>query len=76
LLRQRKPKEGCGWQVVQAELDQSIELLFRDSQAYHLALKLYARQDEVIAGRNAIDLLRKVIAEYMSEDDDHTPLES
>jgi len=48
-------KGGAGPQVVQAELDRFIELLFRGSEAYSLALKLYVGQYEVIAGRDAAD---------------------
>jgi hypothetical protein len=42
MLKQRKPKEGCGWQFAQAKLGRFMELPFRDSEAYRLALKLYA----------------------------------
>jgi hypothetical protein len=69
VLRRGMRKEGCGWQVVEAELDRFIELLFRDSEAYHLALRLYAGRYEVIAARDAADILREVIAEHMPEDD-------
>jgi hypothetical protein len=57
MLRQREPKVGCEWQVVQAELDRFIELLFRASEAYRLALKLYAGMYEVVAARDAVDIL-------------------
>lgn len=40
---------GAGPQVVKAEIDRFIELLFRDYDAYRLALKLYAGRYEVIA---------------------------
>jgi hypothetical protein len=67
VLRRGMTKEGAGPQVVQAELDRFIELLFRDSEAYRLALRLYAGRYEVIAARDAADILRQVIAEYMPE---------
>jgi hypothetical protein len=73
VLRRGMTKEGAGPQVVQAELDRFIELLFQDSEAYRLALKLYAGRYEVIAGREAADILRQVIAEYMPEDGGQTP---
>jgi len=60
-------KEGAGPQVVKAELNRFIELLFRDSEAYRLALKLYKGRYEVIAGRDAADILRQAIAEHMTE---------
>jgi hypothetical protein len=59
--------------VVQDELDRFIELLFRDSDAYRLALKLYAGRYEVIACKDAAVILREVIAEHMPEDDEQTP---
>jgi hypothetical protein len=59
-----------------ALFDRFIELLFRDSEAYRLALKLYAGRHEVIAGRDAADILRQVIAEYMPKDDEQMPPES
>ena len=65
-----------GWQVVQAELDRFIELLFRDSEAYRLALQLYAGRYEVIACKDAAEILRQVIAEHMPKDDDQIPPES
>jgi hypothetical protein len=65
VLRRGFTKEGCGPQVVQAELDRFIELLFRDSEAYRLALKLYTGQYEVIGGRDAADILREVIDKHM-----------
>jgi hypothetical protein len=52
---------------LQAELDRFIELLFRDSEAYRLALKLYAGRYEVIAGREAADILREVVEKYMPD---------
>jgi hypothetical protein len=40
-------------------------LLFQDSEAYRLALKLYASRYEVIACKPAEEILRAAIAEYM-----------
>ena len=60
-------KEGAVPQVVQAELDSFIELLFRDSEAYRLALKLYKGRYEVIGGRGAADIMREVIEKHMPE---------
>jgi hypothetical protein len=68
-------KEGAGPQVVKAELDRFIELLFRDSEAYRLALKLYAGRYEVIAARDAAEILREVIAKHMHEEDEQRPPE-
>ena len=68
VLRRRFTKEGCGPQVVQAELDRFIELLFRDSEAYRLALQLYAGRYEVITCKDAAEILRQVIAEHMPKD--------
>jgi hypothetical protein len=67
VLRRGFTKEGCGPLVVQAELDRFIELLFRDSEAYRLALKLYTGQYEVIGGRDAADILREVIEKHMPD---------
>jgi hypothetical protein len=67
VLRRGMTKEGAGSQVVQAELDRFIELLFRDSEAYRLALKLYAGRYEVIGARDAADILREVIEKYMPD---------
>ena len=75
VLRRGFTKEGCGPLVVQAELDRFIELLFRDSEAYRLALKLYRGRYEVIGARDAADILREVIAEHMREEDEQTPSE-
>ena len=73
VLRRGITKEGAGPQVVKAELDRFIELLFRDSEAYRLALKLYAGRYEVIAARDAADILREVIEKHMPEDNEqHT----
>src|SRR5437868_15296497 len=68
-------KEGRGPQVVQAELDRFIELLFRDSEAYRLALKLYAGRYEVIAGKPAEDILREAIEKHMPDSDRQTASE-
>lgn len=62
--------------VVEAEMQRFIELLFRDSEAYRLALKLYMGRYETIACKDAADILRKVIAEHMPEDDEKTPPEA
>ncbi len=67
VLRRGMRKEGCGWQVVEAELDRFIELLFRGSEAYRLALKLYAGRYEVMGGRNTPDIMRDVIEKYMAD---------
>jgi|SRR5215213_622874 len=72
VLSRGMTKEGCGPQVVKAELDRFIELLFRDSEAYRLALKLYTGRYEVIAGRDAADIMREVIAKHMPGDDEPT----
>jgi hypothetical protein len=44
-----------------------IELLFQDSEAYSLALKLYAGRYEVIACRNAADILREAIKKHIPD---------
>jgi hypothetical protein len=44
-----------------------MKLLFRDSEAYRLALKLYTGRYEVIAGREAADIMREVIEKHMPE---------
>jgi hypothetical protein len=67
VLRRGFTKEGCGPLVVQAELDRFIELLFRESEAYRLALKLYTGHYEVIAMRDAADILREAIEKHMPE---------
>jgi hypothetical protein len=69
VLSRGMTKEGAGPEVVKAELDRFIELLFRDSEAYRLALKLYAGRYEVIACRDAADILRQVISEHMPASD-------
>lgn len=55
--------------AVQVELERFIELLFRDSKAYRLALKLYAGRYEVIAERDAADILREAIEKHMPDSD-------
>jgi hypothetical protein len=73
MLRWSEPKEGCGWQVVQADLGRFIELLFRDSEAYRLALKLYAGRHEMIVARSADEILREAIDKHMPDDkEQHT----
>ena len=67
VLRRGFTKEDYGPLVVQAEPDRFIELLFRESEAYRLALQLYAGRYEVIACKDAAEILRKVIAEYMPD---------
>ena len=52
---------------MQAELGRFIELLFRESEAYRLALKLYAGRYEVIAMRDAAEILREAIEKHMPE---------
>jgi hypothetical protein len=75
VLRRGFTKEGCGPQVVQAELDRFIELLFQDSEAYRLALKLYAGRYEVIAARDAADILREAIEKNMPDNNQQAALE-
>jgi hypothetical protein len=70
VLSRGMTKGGAGPEVVKAELDRFIELLFRDSEAYRLALKLYAGRYEVIAARDAAEILREVIEEHMPEDNE------
>jgi hypothetical protein len=65
-------KEGAGPEVVMAQLDPLIELLFRDSEAYRLALKLYAGRYEVIGGRDAAEILQQVIEEHMTGEGERT----
>jgi len=67
VLRRGMTKEGAGPLVVQAELDRFIELLFRETEAYRLALKLYAGRYEVIAGTPAEEILREAIEKHMPE---------
>ena len=76
VLHRGMTKEGAGPQVVQAELERFIELLFEDSEAYRLALKLYAGRYEVIAGREAADILREAIEKHMPESDRQTVSEA
>ena len=61
---------------MQAKLDRFIELLFRYSEAYRLALRLYAGRYETIACKDAAEILRQVIAEYMPKDDEQMPPDS
>lgn len=70
ILRRGMTKEGRGPQVVQAELGRFIELLFRDSEAYRLTLQLYVSRYEIIGGKEAADILREVVAEKLSLDED------
>ena len=42
---------------------------FKNSEAYRLALKLYAGRYEVIACRDAADILREAIEKHMPESD-------
>jgi len=44
-----------------------FELLFRESEAYRLALKLYAGRYEVIACKEAAEILREAIAKHMPD---------
>jgi hypothetical protein len=67
VLRRGFTKEGCGPQVVQAELDRFIELLFRESEAYRLALKLYAGRYEIIGARSAAEILQEAIEKYLPD---------
>lgn len=67
VLRRGFTKEGCGPPVVQAELDRFIELLFRQSEAYQLALKLYAGRYEIIGARSAAEILREAIEQYLPD---------
>jgi hypothetical protein len=68
-------KEGAGPEVVKAEIDRFIELLFKESEAYRLALKLYAGRYEVRGMRSADDILREVIERYMADSDQQTESE-
>jgi hypothetical protein len=67
VLRRGFIKEGCGPLVVQAELDRFIELLFRQSEAYRLALKLYAGRYEIIGARSAAEILTEAIEKYLPD---------
>jgi hypothetical protein len=75
VLSRGMTKAGAGPQVVKAELDRFIELLFRESEAYRLALKLYAGRYEVIAARDAADILREVIEKHMPDNELQTESE-
>src|ERR1700742_2342931 len=67
VLRRGFTKEGCGPVVVQAELDRFIELIFRESEAYRLALTLYAGPYDGIAGKPAEEIFREDIEKYMPD---------
>src|ERR1044071_6907795 len=67
VLRRGFTKEGCGPLVVQAELDRFIELLFKKSDAYRLALKLYAGRYEIIGARSAAEILSEAIEKYLPD---------
>lgn len=67
VLRSGFTKDGGGPLAVQAELDRFIELMFQRSEAYRLALALYAGRYEVIAGKPAEEILREAIEKYMPE---------
>jgi hypothetical protein len=69
VLSRGMTKEGCGPEIVKVELDRFIELLFRESEAYRLALKLYAGRYEVIASRDAANILREAIEKHMPDRD-------
>ena len=56
-------------------LAQALSLTVPDSEAYRLALHLYAGRYEVIACKDATEILRQVIAEYMPKDDEPMPPE-
>ena len=66
--------KGC--QAVDAEIERFIELLFRLSEGFRLALRLYAGRFEVIACRNPIEILRETVNRHMAGPDDSTPDES
>jgi hypothetical protein len=66
--RRGMTKGGAISKVLQAEFERFIELLFRESEAHRLALKLYARRYEVTARKDAADILRQAIAEQISGD--------
>src|ERR1700742_3565585 len=67
VLRRGFTKEGCGPLVVQAEVDRFIELAFQRSEAYRLALKLYAGRYEIIGARSAAWILREAIEKYLPD---------
>jgi hypothetical protein len=50
-------------------------LLFQGSEAYRLALKLYAGRYEVIGLRDAAEILREAIARYMPTGDEQEQTE-
>jgi len=72
LLRRGMTKDGCGPLVVQAELGRFIELHFQRSEAYRLALKLYAGRYEVIACKDIADIMREAIEQHMPDRDEQT----
>ena len=63
----RDDEKGTSPQVVQDELDRFIKLLFQGSEAYRLALKLYAGRYEVIVGKATKDILREAIEKHMPD---------
>ena len=67
------PKEDASPQVVKADLDRFMELLFGDSETYRLALKLYAGRYEVIGARDAAEILRQVIDDYLPREGEQPP---
>jgi hypothetical protein len=50
-------------------------LLFKESEAYRLALKLYAGRYDVVGVRSAADILREVMEKYMPDSDQQTATE-
>jgi hypothetical protein len=46
-----------------------VELLFRYSEAHRLSLKIYAGRYEVIATRDAAEILREAIEKHISDSD-------
>ena len=56
-------KRGC--EAVRAEIDRFIELLFRQSKAYRLALEPYNRRSEVIGGHDPEVILSRAIDKYI-----------
>ena len=51
------------------------ELLFQESEAYRLALKLYAGRYEVIACKDVADIMREAIEKHMPDSDQQTESE-
>jgi hypothetical protein len=60
---------------VQAELDRFIELLFQDSEACRLALKLYSGRYEIIACKDVADIMRETIEKHMPNSDRQKAIE-